>query len=178
MAAITGRPTKFTPEVLNRLYSAIRLGHTYKHACMYAGIDWSTFHAWRSGQFPKGVTDDQKQEFYDNLARAEGESVNTKLATIAMHSKDDWKAAAWMLERRHPDDYGRVVQRIEHANATNVPLDGGLHVPEVESLLSKLTLEQLDALQKLADGLSEHIIDAEVREVEPDMIEAQVRVIE
>ena len=29
------------------------------------------------------------------------------MAQIRLHASGDWRAAAWILERRHPDDYGK-----------------------------------------------------------------------
>ena len=46
MASGGGRPTKLTPEVQERLTSAIRAGNFYEAACGYAGIDYRTFRRW------------------------------------------------------------------------------------------------------------------------------------
>lgn len=117
-----GRPSKFTPEVVGRLLNAISLGATYNHACMAAGISFDTFNNWRQGRgFDKTVTADQKTEFLEALQKAEGVMVTNKLKLIDDAAKDGtWQAAAWLLERRHPRDYGRNIH--EHTGPEGSPL--------------------------------------------------------
>lgn len=60
-----GRPSKLSPEVSRRLYSAVRQG-SYLDACFYAGIDYSTLYDLRhtcatllleAGEHPKIVSE-------------------------------------------------------------------------------------------------------------------------
>jgi hypothetical protein len=66
--------------------------------------------------------------------------------------KDAWQAAAWLLERRHPERYARPAQRVIHEGGTtntNVNVDGG----QVDlSMMSDADLDQLDALTAKAIG--------------------------
>jgi hypothetical protein len=101
-----GRKSKYTPETVGKLLQAIKLGATYKLACDYAGIDQSTFHDWMKN----------KPEFSTQLKEAEGSGAVGLLARIQKEATDGtWQAAAWILERRYPDMYGR--QRMEHTGA-------------------------------------------------------------
>lgn len=63
-----------------------------------------------------------------------------------------WQAAAWLLERRHPDRYARPAQRVVHEGGTrnmNVSIDASA----VDlSAMSNDDLEQLDALTAKAIG--------------------------
>lgn len=103
------RPTKFTPQTIEKLTQAIRMGATYEHACKFAGISYQTFNEWREGRgYPQGTSADAKREFSDAIQKAEGEAVIGWLAKIEAAAKDGaWQAAAWKLERRYPKDYGR-----------------------------------------------------------------------
>ena len=94
------RRTKLTPEVQRRIVQAIKLGSTYALACQYAGISRATFFRWmaagRQNHSPA------KREFPDAVKEAEGGHALQTLATIHRAAKDgDWKAGAWLLERRH-----------------------------------------------------------------------------
>lgn len=98
----TGRRTKRTPETAAKLVQAIRLGATYELACGYAGIDRSTFYRWMNAD----------SDFYNTIKNAEGMGAIGWLAKIEKAANDgSWQAAAWKLERRYPEIYGR--QRID-----------------------------------------------------------------
>ncbi len=106
------RPSKLSEPVVNRLCEAIRKGATYERACDYAGISYSTFNGWiqqaetaKSGQFLK---------FLEAIRTAEGEAAKRWLDIIDAAALNDgnWKAAAWMLSRRYPKDYGTSVQQV------------------------------------------------------------------
>jgi transposase len=96
-----GRPTKRTPETVKKLCDAIRLGASYGDACGYAGIDHDTFTRWRQ-DFP---------EFAAEVKEAEGSGRVQLIAKIQKAANDgNWQAAAWMLERRDPQNYGRTMR--------------------------------------------------------------------
>ena len=98
---MAGRRTKYTPDTVKRLTDAITLGATYELACHYAGIDYSTFAKWMN----------EKIEFSEAIKEAEGKGVMQWLAKIEKAANDgSWQAAAWKLERRYPQTYGRTVQ--------------------------------------------------------------------
>jgi hypothetical protein len=119
---MAGRRSKYTPETVDKLTQAIRLGATYKLACDYAGISQETFSQWMNG----------KPEFSEAVKDAEGEGAVKLLAVIeraANGVKGDngeyiltpvWQAAAWKLERRYPQMYGK--QAIEVSGPNGVPI--------------------------------------------------------
>lgn len=103
---MAGRRSSFTPDRVQRILTAIRMGATYRLACDYAGISEDTFGRWR----------DQHADFAAQLKEAEGAAVVGWLAKIEQAASDgNWQAAAWKLERRYPDMYGR--QRMEVTGA-------------------------------------------------------------
>jgi len=93
-----GRKPKFTKETIGKLVDAIRKGATHDLACKYAGIDNATLYRWMQ----------EKSEFGDAIREAEGAAAFGWLSKIEEAAEDgNWKAAAWKLERRYPQDYGR-----------------------------------------------------------------------
>lgn len=106
------RPTKFTRDTIDKLVRATRMGATKQLACAHAGISYATLNDWENGKFPRNLDDDQKAlkaEFFDILTRAVGDSGVRALSVIqqAAH-QGDWRAAAWLLEHRFPEDYGKA----------------------------------------------------------------------
>lgn len=92
------RPTKYVPETIDRVLSAIAIGAPFTHACHYAGISFETFNEWRK----------DKPEFSEQVKNAEGKAVVGWLERIEQAAKDgNWQAAAWKLERRLPEEFGR-----------------------------------------------------------------------
>ena len=93
-----GRPTKYVPEIIEKILNAIAVGAPFTHACNYAGISFETFNEWRK----------QYSEFSEQVKEAEGKAVIGWLARIEQAAKDgNWTAAAWKLERRFPEDFGK-----------------------------------------------------------------------
>jgi transposase len=109
-----GRPSKLTNDTQTRIVQAIQLGATYEMAAQYGGIAYNTFNEWiKKGEAQRaGVY----REFYEAIKEAEGKAVVGWLAKIEKAANDgNWQAAAWKLERRYPQDYGRQVQDIKHS---------------------------------------------------------------
>lgn len=95
----TGRPSKFSKPVRDRIIQAIGAGCTYDLAADYAGISRKTLWDWlKKGQDPKNK---EYVTFRTDIKRAEAEGAISNLGTIKQASVKDWKAAAWLLERRH-----------------------------------------------------------------------------
>lgn len=105
------RRSKYTPETEKRITDAIRLGATYNLACQYAGISEDTFARWR----------DKYTDFADAIKEAEGAGAIGWLAKIERAANEGtWQAAAWKLERRYPDLYGRQVIDQRHSGKIDV----------------------------------------------------------
>lgn len=130
------RPTKLTPDVQKRIVQGIQLGATYELAAQAAGISYNSFNNWmnrgkaeierrQSPRVKEGTEQWQAEqpfvEFLEEVKRAEGLAVIGWLATIQRAAvSGNWQAAAWKLERRYPEDYGRQVRDVTHSGK-----DGG-----------------------------------------------------
>ena len=106
-----GRPTKLTPEMLERVDKALRAGLYRKDAARWAGISPATFCNWllrgeaqRKGKF---------REFLDAVVNAEQQTKNLMVGSVLVAAKKDWKAAAWWLERKFPHDWGKTDAHVE-----------------------------------------------------------------
>ena len=132
----TGRPSKFAPESAEVVLAYIRRGSPRHIAANAAGIGRSTLMRWmargkseRRGQF---------RDFWDALKKAEAELVVVSLGRIQTVSNGGavlsrtsvtnpqgvttvvekfaqpvWQASAWLLERRHPEEFAVNAREIK-----------------------------------------------------------------
>jgi len=108
-----GRASKLTDEVQTRIVEGIELGATYALAAAYGGISYKTFNEWMNlgEEAPAG----KYRAFRDAIKLAEGKGALKWLRLIDAAANDGaWQAAAWKLERRYPQDYGRTVVDTNH----------------------------------------------------------------
>lgn len=114
-----GAPTKLTPKTQDIIVNAIQLGSTYTLAAQAAGIAYNTFNEWmKAGEAAKRG---KKREFYDAVKKAEGQRAARWLERIERSAMaGNWQAAAWKLERIHPDDYGRHKVEVKHSGSIDV----------------------------------------------------------
>jgi len=105
------RRSKATEARIEALLAALRVGNTRDASAGHAGIVRTTLYRWLERD-PALRTRVEKAEadaevrFTAQVARAAGD--------------DDWRAAAWWLERRRPKSYGRA-QAAAAAGTTTAP---------------------------------------------------------
>ena len=105
-----GRPTACTPELTERICEDLRRGLTFKMACEGAGISQHTGHEWtRRGQLDLdgGRSATTWARFAQATTRARSDCLASLVSTVRTAAVTDWRAAAWMLERRDPDGWSR-----------------------------------------------------------------------
>ena len=93
---MAGRKSKYTPDVVQEILNAISIGGSDKDAYTAAGISKETFYQWM-----------QKPEFSDQILRARARSKVLRIGRIKKHGENDWRADAWYLERRYPEEYAQ-----------------------------------------------------------------------
>lgn len=101
------RPTKLTPEVQERIITALRAGNYQDTAAAYAGIDESTFYRWME----RGLAEPESDygEFRKAVIKAKSDAEVRDLYLIDQAAQSgSWQAAAWKLERKFPHKWGRV----------------------------------------------------------------------
>lgn len=100
-----GRSSKLTPEVQEKIVSAIRAGNYAKVAAGYAGVGERTFYTWmqRGREESEGIY----QQFQRSVKDAEREAEVRAVAMVQKHMADNWQASMTFLERKFPDRWGR-----------------------------------------------------------------------
>jgi hypothetical protein len=111
------RRSKLIPEVQNAICEAIRHGSTYWAAAESSGIAYSTFNNWMQDPRPKYV------KFLEAVKRANADALLDLVARINAASKVDWRAAAWILERRFKNDFGAAVDVTTQGEALKVIIE-------------------------------------------------------
>jgi hypothetical protein len=122
-----GRPRKLTAAITERLCHALSIGTTHADACRYAGLSYRTYRrhlargeaeAERLEAHPRSRPKKSERDFLhfcQAIKRAEAVGVLRMLARINEAASHHWQAAAWLLERLYPQDYGRRVHYIRHS---------------------------------------------------------------
>jgi hypothetical protein len=101
-----GRPSSFTEAKAKRIVAAIRRGLPFKLAAAAGGVSYNTFVRWRNeGSNPNAPR--YLREFCHQVRTAEAKAAQRFLSLIEAASERNWQAAAWMLERRYPDLFGK-----------------------------------------------------------------------
>ena len=110
-----GRPSKFD-NTKDKILANIRLGMRYTDAALAAGISYNTFNEWRK----KGdkAKSGKYHEFCESLYLSEAEGERQLIARIQKAAQGGtWQAAAWILERRHREKWGRQLDLTSKGDA-------------------------------------------------------------
>ena len=93
------KPTKAQSKVREDLIENLRTGMTIEAACLLAGIGRTTYYRW--------LDEDEKWADECKSAVRFAEAVLLERVKQLAMDKMDWRAFAWILEKRFPDDYGK-----------------------------------------------------------------------
>lgn len=126
-----------TPAIQEKICGALRAGATLETAFAFAGVGSSTARVWlRNGRNNVAPVYVQLVEAVD-LAVADGKMRD--IVRIDKGADDDWRAAAWKLERRFPGEYGQTTK-----NETSLTVQAR---PFIDT--SKLSLDEQQQLLEL-----------------------------
>ena len=92
--------TKYSSDRVLVIIDYLNKGVSIKGACMAANIAQKTYYRWMN-EIP---------EFKEMVEAAQGDIEATLISDIM--ASDDWRAKAWILERRYPNDYS-TKQKVE-----------------------------------------------------------------
>lgn len=95
------RPTKLTPERAEALIELLRDGVYVETACAACGVGTSTFYRWMT------IDREPYVEFRDAVKKAEAEAETRAVEVVRNAATTSWQAAAWWLERKFPERWGR-----------------------------------------------------------------------
>lgn len=96
---------KLNKKLIEEASKLIAAGNYVETTCRYLGISKETWYRWfRTGeQQKKGIF----RDFYDAIKKAEAAAEARNVAIIQEAAKTTWQAAAWFLERKYPERWGK-----------------------------------------------------------------------
>lgn len=160
-----GRPTKLTPDVQTAICLSLSAGNYLEPSAIRAGVSKVSVYAWlkragtelerlrNNGRARLRKSEQPYVEFLEAVKGAEAAAEIRDVATVALAAQDHWQAAAWRLERKHFDRWGRK-QALEHTGK-----DGKAIKVKGKTGLTK---DMADAIRKRVLG-----IDASTEPVDP-----------
>lgn len=100
------RKTKLTPELQEEICKYIEIGVPNKQAALACGISETTFYNWiKRGE---NTNSGKYFKFLESVKKAQAKNVLRNVAIIEKAAQEkNWQAAAWILERKYPEDWGR-----------------------------------------------------------------------
>ena len=142
MARGVGRPTKLTSEIQEELVKTIKAGNYIETASAYVGLAPFTVREWiRRGEREANRLNTDKEarpiksetpylEFSIAVRQAQAEAEIRDVVIIGNAARESWQAAAWRLERKFPDRWGR-----KDKHELSGPGGGPVQVEEIKERL-------------------------------------------
>lgn len=129
---------KLTDDLIVEISRLIREGNYIETTCRAVGISSQSYRTWkkRGEEEPTGIY----RQFYTAIDQAEAKAESTYLGVVkdAANARV-WTAAAWYLERRYPERWGRR----QFTDITS----GGKPLQKIDA--SQLTDDELETIEKL-----------------------------
>ena len=143
------RPSKLTLEVQNKLVDLIKAGSYSATAAQVCGISPSTYYNWmRDGRDALAKQEEGHKltagnkrylEFMHAIKEAEAIAESIAIAQIRRAAQDgSWQAAAWYLERKHAERWGRIDRHQVETTITEAASQGAKSHDELIAELQKL----------------------------------------
>lgn len=172
------RPSKFTPEVRSKIVQALRGGNPMKYAAGFAGVSETTTRKWLMlAEQPEAPP--EYQDWLAEVEKAKADAVVIRMARISKAAAGGaWQADIAILERTHPEDFGKVDRsKIELSGPDGGPLtiqhQSGADTESIirlEALLNHRVAERQDPLSPPAIDTSGHELpkaDPEAFRIQP-----------
>lgn len=120
------KETKCTPEAWGKIGAYVEMGNSIPTAARNAGYSWDTIKSWLA----RGKRDEEPyRTFREAMLRAKAVWEARAVQSVTAAGEGDWKASAWLLERRvkgfrraeHVKHEGTI--RHEHERAARLSTD-------------------------------------------------------
>jgi hypothetical protein len=98
-----GRPSSYTPEIVQKIVDSLELGLSMKYACLANGVTAETFNNWQADH----------PELEQIAAEAKAKFIQAHLQNIKQHARDQWTASAWLLERTQAEEFSKPEVRLQ-----------------------------------------------------------------
>ena len=124
---MAGRPTKLTTELMNEIAQYLRAGNYIETTAALVGIHRDSVYEWlkRGNAEIERVSKSNRAnirkreaifvEFTDTVKKAQAQSEAMLVGLIGQAAQKNWTAAAWRLERKFPDKWGRTERNVATA---------------------------------------------------------------
>ena len=125
-------PIKLTPELIKRMGDLFRLGMSQVQVAKFYHLSPQTLRRW----IHKGKR--QKKGLYADLVGAmnHGEAAAVRDCLVNLHRAhvdgNKWQAAAWYLERKHPEEWADRGPGIREIDRLYAKMVRGASTPDVE----------------------------------------------
>ncbi len=151
-----------------RILQALRAGATRTAAATFAGAGRRTLYSWMDDAAFAAAVERAEASFLvaaaGNIYRAGHEAEVTTTTkpdgTITERRRGDWRALAWLLERRHPDDYGEPKQRHEISGPDGRPIEI-THRAAIKALMPGTSDDEADMVARAFVALIEETLEEE-----------------
>jgi hypothetical protein len=98
---------KLTDQTINIICKALNTGLSIRSSCSLANISESTYYRWYK----------ENSDFRAAINKSHAEYEFKALSEIQEQGKKDWRAIAWVLERRHPESWSKNrTVKVQHSN--------------------------------------------------------------
>jgi hypothetical protein len=119
-----GRPSKLTPELLEKLKNLLEnpafVVLTDEEVCDYLDIDKQTKNNWLNAEYK----DEAKQEFFA-LIKISRVKQKINLSNQLQVGENGWQAKAWILERKFGDLNLRNLSEVKQENSGKIEIVWG-----------------------------------------------------
>jgi len=124
---LAGRPTKLTKELIDEIAQYLRAGNYIETTAALVGIHRDSIYEWlkrgnaeidrvsKSNRSRIRKKEEIFVEFTDTVKKAQAQSEAMLVGLIGQAAQKNWTAAAWRLERKYPDKWGRTERNVATA---------------------------------------------------------------
>ncbi len=131
------RPTKMTPDIINRIGDGISLGLTYALAANAAGITYQTLNFWMNKG--KNSKSGEYFEFYKYITKCNADAAKALLERLNKAAvAGNCQVCMWILERRFSDDFGRREYRKMDIVSENINENVELTIKEGDQIRKQI----------------------------------------
>lgn len=135
-------PTKFIPEIRASILEAVASGMGIVTAAGYAGVTDRVVKQWiargrlamevaETTDTPIPAEDQPFVQFALDVEQSRAKAIARNILQVQRHAATDWRAAAWWLERMHPDEFGRS-DKLAVTGAGGGPLQAELTIGQTD----------------------------------------------
>lgn len=104
------RILKLTPALIEKIVGYLRAGAYVETAAAAAGISKQTLYTWLRRAVDENEEDPIFAKFAAAVEEAQALAEVRDIALIGKAAETQWQAAAWRLERKSPERWGRKVE--------------------------------------------------------------------